>query len=121
MAGMFAHDVKGGSVMVRQNKWEFPKELEIIKCREGSKEFMKERANKRSGRDQYAIIAEFPLFWKTPDESEARKIWNLARRVAHDFLKTDSMPAAIITHLPPSESTGRTFDCVCVYGKFLSL
>lgn len=101
--------------------WQFPKELEIIKCREGNKEFMKERANKRSGRDQYTLVAEFPLYAKTPNEAEARKIWRLAKRLARDFLRTDFMPSVIVTHMPPSRNTGRACDCVCVYSKFLSL
>lgn len=98
--------------------WSFPKELEIIKCREGNKEFMKERANKRSGRDRYTLVAEFPLLGK-PSEAAARTIWRLAKRLARDYLRTNFMPAAIVTHMPPSKNTGRTRDTVCVYSKFL--
>ena len=34
---------------MKENKsgWQFPKALEIIKCKEGSKEFMKERPARR--------------------------------------------------------------------------
>lgn len=99
--------------------WQFPKELEIIKCREGNKEFMKERANKRNGRDQYTLVAEFPLYAKKPDEATARRIWRLAKRLARDFLRTDFFDAAIVSHMPPSENRGRAYDCVCVYSKFL--
>jgi hypothetical protein len=101
--------------------WQFPKELEIIKCREGNKEFMKERANRRNGRDQYTLVAEFPLYAKKPDDAAARKIWRLAKRLARDFLRTEFFDAAIVSHMPPSKNTGRAYDCVCVYSKFLSL
>ena len=33
--------------MKQDNGWQFPKPLEIIKCREGNKEFMKERPARR--------------------------------------------------------------------------
>ena len=33
--------------MKQSNGWQFPKPLEIIKCREGNKEFMKERRARR--------------------------------------------------------------------------
>lgn len=33
-----------------KNGWQFPKALEIIKCKEGNKEFMKERPARRSER-----------------------------------------------------------------------
>lgn len=97
---------------------DFPKELEIIKCREGNKEFMKERANKRSGRDQYTLVAEFPLYGKL-DEAATRKIWRLAKRLARDFLRTGFHSAAIVAHMPPSRNTGRIHDCICVYSKYL--
>ena len=104
--------------MKNESGWQFPKELEIIKCREGNKEFMKERANRRSGRDQYFLVAEFPLYAPI-DEAKVRKTWRLAKRLARDFLRTEFIDAAIVTHEKPSKNTGRINDCICVFGKYL--
>ncbi|WP_195376957.1 hypothetical protein [Anaerotruncus rubiinfantis] len=98
--------------------WQFPKALEIIKCREGNKEFLKERANRRSSGDHYFLVAEFPLYAQV-DEEKVRKTWKLAKRTARDFLRTEWVDAAIVTHTPPSKNTGRTHDCICVYAKYL--
>ena len=100
--------------------WKFPKELEIIKCREGNKEFLKERTNKRSGSDHYFLVAEFPLYAPI-EEEKVRKTWKLAKRLARDFLRSEYISAAIVTHTPPSKNTGRTRDYICVYGKYSTL
>lgn len=99
---------------------QFPKELEIIKCREGNKEFMKERANRRSGNDRYFLVAEFPVCAPI-EEEKIRKTWRLAKRLARDYLRTEWINAAIVTHAPPSKNTGRINDYICVYGKYSAL
>lgn len=43
---------------MKENKsgWQFPKALEIIKCKEGNKEFMKERPARRPFRSRAATV-----------------------------------------------------------------
>lgn len=40
--------------------WQFPKALEIVKCKEGNKEFMKERPARRPFGNT-VLICEYPL------------------------------------------------------------
>jgi hypothetical protein len=40
--------------------WQFPKALEIVKCKEGNKEFMKERSARRPFGNT-VLICEYPL------------------------------------------------------------
>lgn len=94
--------------------WKFPKALEIIKCKEGSKEFMRERpARKPFGRlmkvCEFSIeaVAEF-------GESDARAVWKLAKRTARDFLRLSWMEAAIVT----ATKTDKPERVVIVYGKY---
>lgn len=46
---------------MKENKsgWQFPKALEIIKCKEGNKEFMKERPARRPFGNT-VLICEYP-------------------------------------------------------------
>lgn len=53
---------------MKENKsgWQFPKALEIIKCKEGNKEFMKERPARRPFGNT-VLICEYPI-----DDTAAR-------------------------------------------------
>lgn len=53
---------------MKDNKsgWQFPKALEIIKCKEGNKEFMKERPARRPFGNT-VLICEYPID-DTPEE-----------------------------------------------------
>lgn len=97
---------------MKENKsgWQFPKALEIIKCKEGSKEFMKERPARRPFGNT-VLICEYPIDDTAAEEPNAKLItWRLAKRAARDFLRVSFMPSAIVsaaTHggKPPSAST----------------
>lgn len=65
--------------------WQFPKALEIVKCKEGNKEFMKERPARRPFGNT-VLICEYPLDGDAMQEPNARMItWRLAKRAARDF------------------------------------
>lgn len=94
--------------------WDFPATLEVIKCKEGNKEFMRERpARKPYGRMvkvcEYSLegLAEF-------GEDDARTVWKLAKRAARDFLRVAWMNAAIVT----ATKTDKVSPAVIVYGKY---
>lgn len=58
--------------MKQDNGWQFTKSLEIIKCREGNKEFMKERRARRPfGRT--VLICEYPIEAEAAAEAERRR------------------------------------------------
>lgn len=58
--------------------WQFPKALEIVKCKEGNKEFMKERPARRPFGNT-VLICEYPLDGDAIQEPNARMItWALA-------------------------------------------
>ena len=62
--------------------WQFPKALEIIKCKEGNKEFMKERPARRPFGNT-VLVCEYPLDGDAMQEPNARMItWRLAKRAA---------------------------------------
>ena len=84
--------------------WQFPKALEIIKCKEGNKEFMKERPARRPFGNTVLIC----------EEPNAKLItWRLAKRAARDFLRVSYMPSAIVS---AGERDGKT--SIRVYGKY---
>ena len=62
--------------------WQFPRPLEIIKCKEGNKEYMKERpARKPYGR--IVKVCEFSLEAVAEfGDDDARTVWRLAKRAA---------------------------------------
>ena len=62
---------------MKDNKsgWQFPKALEIIKCKEGNKEFMKERPARRPFGNT-VLICEYPI---DDTAAEARRAGLLAR------------------------------------------
>lgn len=75
--------------------WQFPKALEIVKCKEGDKEFMKERPARRPFGNT-VLICEYPLDGDAMQEPNARMItWRLAKRAARDFLRVSFMTSAI--------------------------
>ena len=77
--------------------WQFPKALEIVKCKEGNKEFMKERPARRPFGNT-VLICEYPLDGDAMQEPNARMItWRLAKRAARDFLRVSFMTSAIVT------------------------
>lgn len=67
--------------------WQFPRPIEIIKCKEGNKEYMKERpARKPYGR--IVKVCEFSLEAVAEfGDDDARAVWRLAKRAARDFLR----------------------------------
>lgn len=67
--------------------WQFPRPIEIIKCKEGNKEYMKERpARKPYGR--IVKVCEFSLEAVAEfGDDDARTVWRLAKRAARDFLR----------------------------------
>lgn len=69
---------------MKDNKsgWQFPKALEIIKCKEGNKEFMKERPARRPFGNT-VLICEYPIDDTAAEEPNAKLItWRLAKRAA---------------------------------------
>ena len=81
---------------MKENKsgWQFPKALEIIKCKEGNKEFMKERPARRPFGNT-VLICEYPIDDTAAEEPNAKLItWRLAKRAARDFLRVSFMPSA---------------------------
>lgn len=66
--------------------WQFPRPLEIIKCKEGNKEYMKERpARKSYGR--IVKVCEFSLEAVAEfGDDDARAVWRLAKRAASGAL-----------------------------------
>lgn len=84
---------------MKENKsgWQFPKALEIIKCKEGSKEFMKERPARRPFGNT-VLICEYPIDDTAAEEPNAKLItWRLAKRAARDFLRVSFMPSTIVS------------------------
>lgn len=74
--------------------------LEIIKCTEGNKSFLKER-KPRSPLGKLILICEYPISDPAPGEpDEAPIAWKLAKRAARDFLRIADAPAAIVWQRP---------------------
>ena len=94
--------------MKQSNGWQFPKPLEIIKCREGNKEFMKERRARRPfGRT--VLICEYPIEAEAAAEPDGNMItWRLAKRAARDFLRVSFMPSAIVQAIVEALTTPPT-------------
>ena len=72
---------------MKENKsgWQFPKALEIIKCKEGNKEFMKERPARRPFGNT-VLICEYPIDDTAAEEPNAKLItWRLAKRAARVY------------------------------------
>ena len=110
--------------------WQFPRPLEIIKCKEGNKEYMKERpARKPYGRKRARIptrmmpcprrtrfVSLRSMVRKPPAALPAvmpRKK-RLAKRAARDFLRVSWINTAIVT----AAKTDRPYMAVIVYGKY---
>ena len=90
--------------------WHFPAALEVIKCKEGNKEFIKERPNRGGGR--LVLICEYHL--AAVDDfggDDARIVWRLAKRAARDFLRNSWIAAAVI-------KADAKINVVRVYGKY---
>ena len=100
---------------MKENKsgWQFPKALEIIKCKEGNKEFMKDvRRVARS--ETPCLFANIRSTTRRAEEPNAKLItWRLAKRAARDFLRVSFMPSAIV-----SAATHGGKTAVRVYGKY---
>ena len=92
----------------------FPADVEIVKCAEGNKEFLKERpARKPYGR--MVKICEYGLDAVSEFDSEdARIYWKLAKRAARDFLRNSWIKAAIVT----ATKTDRVGRSIIIYGKY---
>lgn len=91
-----------------------PRPIEIIKCKEGNKEYMKERpARKPYGR--IVKVCEFSLEAVAEfGDDDARAVWRLAKRAARDFLRVSWINTAIVT----AAKTDRPYMAVIVYGKY---
>lgn len=90
--------------------WHFPAPLEIVKCKEGNKEFMKERRNSGGGR--LVLVCEYPLSAVAEfGDDDARIVWRLAKRAARDFLRNSWITAAVVK--AEAKETA-----VRVYGKY---
>ena len=76
--------------------WQFPKALEIVKCKEGNKEFMKERPARRPFGNT-VLICEYPLDGDAMQEPNARMI-----------------TSAIVT----ATKADKPFTVVRVYGRY---
>lgn len=94
--------------------WQFPRPIEIIKCKEGNKEYMKERpARKPYGR--IVKVCEFSLETVAEfGDDDARAVWRLAKRAARDFLRVSWINTAIVT----AAKTDRPYMAVIVYGEY---
>ena len=95
---------------MKDNKsgWQFPKALEIIKCKEGNKEFMKERPARRPFGNT-VLICEYPIDDTAAEEPNAKLItWRLAKRAARDFLRV-SFCLLYTSHSQPGNKRG---DCL---------
>ena len=89
--------------------WQFPKALEIVKCKEGNKEFMKERPARRPFGNT-VLICEYPLDGDAMQEPNARMItWRLAKRAARDFLRVCRKCNRALKGV---SGTGRGFLCL---------
>jgi hypothetical protein len=109
---------RGAAIMAKEKKqdsgWQFPKALEIVKCKEGNKEFMKERPARRPFGNT-VLICEYPLDGDAIQEPNARMItWRLAKRAARDFLRVSFMTSAIVT----ATKADKPFTVVRVYGRY---
>lgn len=99
--------------MKKENGWQFPKALEIIKCKESNKEFMKERPARRPF-GKTVLVCEYPIESDGAEEPNAKMItWRLAKRAARDFLRVSFMPSAIVS---AATRDGKT--SIRVYGKY---
>lgn len=91
--------------------WAFPAPLEIVKCKEGNKEFMRERRNARGG-GRRVLVCEYPLSEVAPfGGDDARTVWRLAKRAARDFLRVSWITAAVVE----ADTKNRA---VRVFGKY---
>lgn len=71
-----------------------PAALEIVRCNEGGKEFIKEKGYKHDNNARYMLVAEFPLNSSMNEELSTMK--RLAKRFARDFLRTTRATAAVV-------------------------
>lgn len=86
--------------------WQFPRPIEIIKCKEGNKEYMKERpARKPYGR--IVKVCEFSL-------EAVAEFGDDDARAVRDFLRVSWINTAIVT----AAKTDRPYMAVIVYGKY---
>lgn len=115
LAALMPWSGSGAADKPKDNKsgWQFPKALEIIKCKEGNKEYMKERPARRPFGNT-VLICEYPIDDTAAEEPNAKLItWRLAKRAARDFLRVSFMPSAIV-----SAATHGGKTAVRVYGKY---
>ena len=97
-----------------ESGWQFPKALEIIKCKEGNKEFMKERPARRPFGNT-VLICEYPIDETAAAEPNGKLItWRLAKRAARDFLRVSFMNSAIVT----ATKSDKPYTVIRVYGKY---
>jgi len=83
----------------------FPAPLEILKCKEGNKEFMRERPARKPYGSLFRVC-KFNL--ENVDEDYARLVWKMAKKTARDFLRVTWNTTAIVKAEPRE-------NAVCVY------
>ena len=76
---------------MKDNKsgWQFPKALEIIKCKEGNKEFMKERPARRPFGNT-VLICEYPI--DDTAAEEPRFLYAFGYRIGGDAWRENRRP-----------------------------
>ena len=92
---------------MKDNKsgWQFPKALEIIKCKEGNKEFMKERPARRPFGNT-VLICEYPIDDTAAEEPNAKLItWPRGTSCASPLCLRLSYRRRRMAGKPPSAST----------------
>ena len=86
-----------------QSGWDFPAALEIVKCKEGNKEYMRERRARRPfGRT--VLVCQYPMDAEAAREPHGKMItWRLAKRAARDFLRVSFINTAIVSAIPQKD------------------
>lgn len=110
---------RGYSNMAKQNErgggWSFPKDTEIYKCREGRKEFLRERTSGLHRGFEYRLIAEFPVY---TNEGFRKEAWKMAKRCARDFLRTAWVDSVVVCFVERDTYQRQT---VKVYEKYMPI
>ena len=77
----------------KNETFHIPAALEIVRCSEGGKEFIKEKAYKRGSHTRLCLVAELPLY--STEERELSVTRRLAKRLARDYIRTAHALSAV--------------------------
>lgn len=87
---------KAGKGEKRMEEKRKRKKVQIIRCKEGNKEFFKEKTI-RGSEGRLKLIAEFPVADPFPGEpSEFPKVWQMARHTARYYMRSSIAPSALV-------------------------